>query len=254
MDDQIPVRQPSLADQVYEIIVNGIADGTFPSGSLLPSENQLAERFDVSRPTIRAAFARLVERGYVRRKRGIGTYVTEMTSITNPLYEMMDIAERIEATGRKPGFIQIASEVIQADEKIQEVLDLSPDQKVVYLEKIFTADEKPLILFKNYYPFWVFENHLAAEEVMEPGITEPFFKFFAEKCNRPVSYLASIIHPEIVKNYTLPEEFNFMAADTLFLVVKDVGYDVENIPLFLSIEHLFEDTSRFNVIRRVESI
>ena len=63
MDNGLPIRQPSLADQVYEIIVNGISNGTYPPGSLLPSENQLAERFNVSRPTIRAAFARLVERG-----------------------------------------------------------------------------------------------------------------------------------------------------------------------------------------------
>ena len=104
MDPILPIRQPSLADQVYDILVKGISDGTYPPGSLLPSENQLADRFKVSRPTIRAAFARLVERGYVRRRRGVGTFVAEAPSIVNPLYQLLDVQERISAARLQAGF------------------------------------------------------------------------------------------------------------------------------------------------------
>ncbi len=30
MVNDLPIRQPSLSDQVYEIIVNGISNGTYP--------------------------------------------------------------------------------------------------------------------------------------------------------------------------------------------------------------------------------
>lgn len=125
MDSSFPIRQPSLADQVYEIIVNGISNGTYPPGSLLPSENRLAERFNVSRPTIRAAFARLVERGYVKRQRGVGTFVADSPSIVNPLYHLLDVQERISARGFTPGFKQIESQIIEADKSLAEKTTLT---------------------------------------------------------------------------------------------------------------------------------
>ena len=95
MVNKLPIRQPSLADQVYEIIMKGISDGTYPQGSLLPSENQYAERVRVSQPTIRSAFARLEERGYIKRQRG-GTYVTESHGIVNPLYQLLDVPNELQ--------------------------------------------------------------------------------------------------------------------------------------------------------------
>lgn len=189
MNTDLPVRQSSLADQVYEIILKNISDGTYPAGTLLPSENQLAERFDVSRPTIRGAFARLVERGYVKRQRGVGTYVAERPSIMNPLYQFLDVHERISARGFEPGFKQIKTQLIVADDALSEALDVPVGSNILEIQKIFTADGNPIILFVNYIPEWVYEDCLSSEEAMEPGATEPFFEFFAGNCNHRVKYL-----------------------------------------------------------------
>lgn len=254
MINELPIRQPSLADQVYEIIINGISNGTFPPGSLLPSENQLAERFNVSRPTIRSAFARLRERGYVKRQRGIGTYVAESPSIANPLYQLLDVSERIKARGFTPGFMQLKAEIIDADEELSQKLDIEPGSQVLNLHKVFTADEEPIILFINYIPANVFQDCLTLEQAMEPGSTEPFFEFFASKCNHAVKYLTSVIKPEVTKNCQLPEVFNFKDTCTPLLVIEDIGYDEDDIPVFFSLEHLVGDASSFHVIRRVENI
>ena len=114
MDNNLPVRQPSLTDQIYNIIIKEISSGKYLAGDMLPSENQLAERYNVSRPTIRAAFARLLERGYVIRRRGIGTFIADRPSIANPLYLLLDIQERISARGFTPGFTQLKTEMIKA--------------------------------------------------------------------------------------------------------------------------------------------
>lgn len=62
-----------IADQIAKLIRQGV----FPSGSRLPGERELAERFGVSRVTIREAEIALQALGQVRIKTGSGVYVTD---------------------------------------------------------------------------------------------------------------------------------------------------------------------------------
>jgi GntR family transcriptional regulator len=249
-----PVRQPSLADQVYDIIVKDISNGTYPPGSLLPSENKLAEQFNVSRPTIRSAFARLSERGYVKRQRGVGTFVADSPSIVNPLYQLLDVDERISTRGLTPGFSQLKSEIIEADKEISTKLDVKIGSPILHLHKVFTADDEPIILFVNYIPASVFRDCLTIEQALQPGVTEPFFNFFANQCGRNVKYLTSIINPEVVKNCNLPDVFKFDDPNTPLLVIDDIGYDGNDDPVFYSKEYLFGEARSFHVVRHVENI
>lgn len=254
MLNDFPIRQPSLADQVYEILVKDISRGTYPPGSLLPSENKLAEQFNVSRPTIRSAFARLAERGYVKRQRGVGTFVAETPSIVNPLYQLLDVDERISARGLKPGFMQLKSEVIEADDDISEKLGIEIKSPILHIHKIFTANEEPIILFVNYIPVNIFKDFLTIDQALQPGVTEPFFEFFANQCKRRVKYLTSIINAEIVKNCQLPDVFKFDDPNTPILVIDDIGYDGDDNPVFYSQEYLVGEARSFHVIRHVENI
>jgi GntR family transcriptional regulator len=52
-----------------------IGTGGYPVGSVLPTENQLAEQFGVSRATVRAALSELQQLGLVSRRRNAGTRV-----------------------------------------------------------------------------------------------------------------------------------------------------------------------------------
>lgn len=67
----------------YERIVywvqTGIENGTLSRGDKLPSENELMERFGVSRQTVRRAMEKLTDNGTVEGRRGSGTYVTANT-------------------------------------------------------------------------------------------------------------------------------------------------------------------------------
>lgn len=124
MVNNLPIQNPPLADQVYEIIFKSILSGEYPPGSKLPSENQLAERYQVSRPTIRTAFSRLGELGYVIKKRGVGTFVTKSPNLVNPLYLSYNVMERISSSGYKPGFHQLSAQVISAGKTLSEQLDI----------------------------------------------------------------------------------------------------------------------------------
>jgi GntR family transcriptional regulator of arabinose operon len=65
----------ALYQQVAQQLVTAIADATYPVGSLIPSESQLANTLHVSRAVIRQAIDQLVRSGVVARVPGKGTFV-----------------------------------------------------------------------------------------------------------------------------------------------------------------------------------
>ena len=67
-----------LHTQISEPLAALILDGTLPAGSRLEDELSMAKRLKVSRPTARQALQHLVDRGLVKRRRGVGTIVSPM--------------------------------------------------------------------------------------------------------------------------------------------------------------------------------
>ena len=63
--------------EVENWVLENISSGTFTFGDKLPSENELADQFGLSRQTVRHAVDLLEQQKLVRRVRGSGTYVGE---------------------------------------------------------------------------------------------------------------------------------------------------------------------------------
>lgn len=69
----------SLFRQVAGSLAASIREGTFPVGSLLPTEHELARRYGVSRHTVRQAFGLLRAEGMIASRQGIGSVVVRDT-------------------------------------------------------------------------------------------------------------------------------------------------------------------------------
>ncbi|MEV5750923.1 GntR family transcriptional regulator [Actinoallomurus sp. NPDC052308] len=61
--------------QIVQTIRRRIKDGTYPPGSMLPSETRLIQEFGVSRPTVVKALDTLKLRGEIDREHGRGSFV-----------------------------------------------------------------------------------------------------------------------------------------------------------------------------------
>lgn len=79
----MPALNPSsslpLYAQLADQILAQIRSGDFAQGEKIPSENVLAGRYGIGRPTVRQATEMLIRRGFLVRRRGSGTYVAERT-------------------------------------------------------------------------------------------------------------------------------------------------------------------------------
>ncbi|MBU2864675.1 UTRA domain-containing protein [Reinekea forsetii] len=81
-------------------IIGYIEQGDWRPGDAVPSENQLAEQFEVSRMTARRALTDLTEAGVLERVQGAGTFVAEQLP-TGSLLEIRNIADEIHERGHK---------------------------------------------------------------------------------------------------------------------------------------------------------
>ena len=90
-------RSSNLVDEIQEQIRVLVLGGQYQEGDYLPSEGELAKRFDVSHATIRESIRSLEVRGFVERQHGKGIMVTKhngmvMTQSLKDMVEMNQIS------------------------------------------------------------------------------------------------------------------------------------------------------------------
>lgn len=69
------IKKKSVSEEVFEQLKNNIVKQLWSPGDKLPSENDLAEMFGVSRVSIRAAIHKLIALGILEARNGEGTFV-----------------------------------------------------------------------------------------------------------------------------------------------------------------------------------
>src|SRR5699024_2881473 len=81
-----PIRREKLSELIYDNIVELIQEDEYQVGDKLPSENELANFYKVSRVPIREAISKLVSVGYVESNQGKGSYIKKV-SITDEIMQ-----------------------------------------------------------------------------------------------------------------------------------------------------------------------
>jgi GntR family transcriptional regulator len=124
-------------------IMEDLIDAAKP-GDPLPSERELAERFDVARMTVRAEITRLAAEGLVERIQGRGTFVAEARVAQAAI--LSSFTEDMRARGLSPGSAVLGQGVVAADDVVARALDLDPGADVVRVRRVRTADGEPMAL------------------------------------------------------------------------------------------------------------
>ncbi|MDP4945318.1 MAG: GntR family transcriptional regulator, partial [Alishewanella sp.] len=99
-----------------------IDSGEFAPGSRLPAERELAEKFNVSRPTIREAIIALEVREKVEVKTGSGVYVLE-GAVKNNKEAVVNAFELTQARALVEGEVAALAAVSITDEELARLHD-----------------------------------------------------------------------------------------------------------------------------------
>src|SRR5439155_20280815 len=133
-------------------LTEGIGPGPLAAGSRLPSDPELPAEFGVSRAILREALRALEGKGLVHRRWGSGTYVTERTRVANSLEENFGVSDAIRAAGMQAGIEQGRKWTGPASASEAERLGLDPGQDVLVVERVRTADGRPVVFSRDILP------------------------------------------------------------------------------------------------------
>jgi GntR family transcriptional regulator len=114
------------------------------TGEAIPSERQLSADLGVSRLTVRAALDELVRDGYLVRRRGSGTFVSE-PKIAQEL-TMTSFTEDMRRRGMKPGSRTLRLDVVPAGAQLGRFLHVSPSEPVVVVKRLRLADRETMAI------------------------------------------------------------------------------------------------------------
>jgi DNA-binding GntR family transcriptional regulator len=154
--------------QLAQQFESAITSGELPPGSRLENEVQLARDLGLSRPTVRAAFLYLVEKGLVVRTRGRGTLVAQPK--VNRDVGLTSLYDDLASADKTPTTRVIRNEVTHAGDIVSEALQLSENALVMSLERIRLADGEPIALLHNFLPTGL--PHLSTEMLEQHGLYE----------------------------------------------------------------------------------
>jgi len=155
----MPLAQPITLDrgspiplyfQVAQQIEAAIEAGDVKPGETISSEFELAEQLGVSRPTIRQAIQQLVIKGYVVRRRGIGTVVIHRR-IRRPA-STSSFFDALVLTGRTPRTKVLSLTERAADADVAGRLQIDAGAPVLVLSRIRFADDEPIAHMTNHIP------------------------------------------------------------------------------------------------------
>lgn len=135
-----------------EEIIEKIDNEEILPDELIPSERELMENYNFSRTTVRKAIDILVNEGYLYKVQGKGTYV-KGKKFTQGLINLTSCTEEIKSHGLKPEAKLVNARVEIANKKIQKYLNLQPEEKVFFTERVFFGDGYPINTTKSYIPY-----------------------------------------------------------------------------------------------------
>lgn len=145
-ESSIPIYQ-----QVAESIINMIETGELKKGDRLPTEYDLVDKYNVSRATVRKAISLLVEKDLIIVSPGKGMFVKN-TFIEMDFNELKGIYEILAQQGMETYTELYNYKKVTPPSHIIKKLNLSPNEEVYLIERIYYVDDRPLAFSVAYFP------------------------------------------------------------------------------------------------------
>lgn len=143
--------------QLKTIFIENIKSGKLNYGDKIPSERELAHIYQISRMTARHAVSMLEREGFVERRVGAGTFITNERIRWNTV-TVNSFTKGMQDKGLVPSTKTLVMEVKEAGLETARLLQISPGDKVFHLKRLRKVDGIPLALELSDIPYHLCPN------------------------------------------------------------------------------------------------
>jgi GntR family transcriptional regulator len=227
--------------QIYEWVHAMIRKGRFKLGDRLPTEPDLAKKFNSSRMTVRKAIDPLVLEGVVERRQGQGTFVVsnDIVKLTFDASKPIRFSHEMKRTGRDHLFEVVDAQVIEADKRLQKYINLEEDRRVVLLTQLISVDDKPVIIDRTYLPYSFYKD------ILQMDLTVPPMQLMADEFGTEVKkvrqYISAVCAGE--------EEMQLFKVNQPIpcIYLEWISCDENGLPLSVSLCYYRGDAFKFKI-------
>lgn len=237
-------ERKTLTEIAEQELRQAIARGTFRPGTQLPTEAELCQMLGVSRTVVREALRVLEENGLVTRRHGVGTFVRDHPILKNLNFNF-GITEMIESAGLISGTSHLAIRSESADQEKAEQLRVALGTPLVTVERVRTADERPVVYSLDTVPKSVLQR---AEFDLELLRTQSIYNMLQTSPGQVIEYGIARLLPMTAPDFVAEKLGLPPGALSLYIVQTD--YSPNDEPLVYSREYHLPDAFDFVIWRR----
>lgn len=213
--------------------------GSRHPGERLPSENELAEAYGTSRPTVRRALARLRAEGLIVTEQGRGAFVRPKPRVrlllTDGSYRkhralgLPGFNAQVLEQGLSPRQELLSVKTAEAPPDVALRLELSAGTHVVIRQRLFLIDSQPVALCDSYYP----EDLVGGTAIAQFRRIKGGVHALIEDASGPIRRKVSRSIDELAARMPTPTEASTLVLTAGIPVVRVIRtvYDTEDRPL-----------------------
>lgn len=153
-----------LYRQIKDLIMQGLASGEWRPGEAIPSEAELAIRFNVSQGTVRKAIDEMAAENLVVRKQGKGTYVASHND-PRAFFRFLRVVPN-EGGVSVPQSVPLECWRAKAGQEAARILDIAPGAPITIVRRVLKFNGKPVVVDEIYLPGDIFQG-LSLEVLQE---------------------------------------------------------------------------------------
>jgi len=218
-----------------------------PAGNKLPSEPELAKMLGVSRATLREGMRTFDEKGMIRRRQGVGTFVVPQVRVIEAGLEVLEsIERRANRIGLAVSMGELEITEILAGPEHSEKLQVEEETRLTRISRVIYADNRPVAYLIDIIP-----PEIISDQELKTGFTGSVLDFLLKRGS-----------PGLLKSFTdiqavaadsmIARKLQIQRGDTLLLFTARL-YSTTGEIVDFSFSYFLPGYFRFHVIRNVDN-
>lgn len=208
---------------IYLKLKQNIMAEVYPEGELLPSENALSKKYDVSRETIRKSLDYLSQDGLIQKKQGLGSIVLNPSLFNFPISGLTSFKELSDTQDINSKTILIRNEKIKVDKALQKKLSLPLGKKIIAIERVREIDGQNVIYDYDYL------NPEITGDIPDEELEKSLYEYLENEMKLPIAFAnKEIIVENVTKNdrekMDLRDEDNHLVVIRSHVYLEDACY------------------------------